>query len=235
MSAALATSELSLPDPPQDRLAASAAAPSRFGSVLGLIRMLIDYGKGLAGTVQQPTAATDIDLQVSFGTRNIALMLARITRGLMLLTALETRLIGLLGRRQHVRREATAPSVATREAPPRKPRGGQPAGAPPRLEDPESLLVRMPTEEEITAFVSRRPIGAVIASICSDLGITSVHPQWEELKDAVVSHGGSFIRFIRELFDRCSLTKHFPPDMPIPPSVLQAWASGEFAFGTGPP
>ncbi len=73
--------------------------------------MLIDYGKGLAGTVQQPAAATDIDLQVSFGTRNIALMLARITRGLMLLTALETRLIGLLGRRQRVRREAPAPSA----------------------------------------------------------------------------------------------------------------------------
>ncbi len=51
-----------------------------------------------------------------------------------------------------------------------------------------------------------------------------VHPQWDELKDAVVSHGGSFIRFIRELFGRCSLPNHFPPDMPIPPSVLQAWA-----------
>src|ERR1700761_8719713 len=127
MSAVLATSELSLPDPPQDRLPPSAAAPSRFASVLGLIRMLIDYGKGLAGTVQQPAAATDIDLHVSFGTRNIALMLARITRGLMLLAALETRLIGLVGRRQRARPDATAPSEAGRDAPPRTPRAGQPA------------------------------------------------------------------------------------------------------------
>ena len=74
MSAALATAELSLrPDPPQDRPAPGAPVPSRFGSLLGLVRKLIDFGKGLAGTVQQPAAAADVRLLTSFGTHNVAL------------------------------------------------------------------------------------------------------------------------------------------------------------------
>ncbi len=236
MSAALATAELSLrPDPPQDRPAPGAPVPNRFSSLLGLVRKLIDFGKGLAGTVQQPAAATDILLHVCFGTRNVALMLARITRGLMLLAALEARLVGLAGRAQRRRPEPPAQAASVREPSPRKPRAARSAAA--RLDDPESLLVRMPTVEEIAAFVRCRPIGFVIAAIASDLGLGTPNPLWQEVEDAVTSHGGSYIRLIRDMFGRASLAKLFPPDMSMIPPMPPGWRppGRSFAGATGPP
>ena len=237
MPAALAPAEPSLrPDPPQDRPAPGAAAPSRFGRLLGLVRKLIDYGKERAGIVLQPAAAADICLCVNFGSRNVALMFARITRGLMLLAALEARLIGLVGRAERQRQAADAAAAAGREQSAGKPRAAQTAGARAarRLADPESLLVRMPTAEEIAAFVRRRPIGAVIADICSDLGIVTPNKLWQELEDAVAANGGGYSRLTRDLFDRCSLTKLFPPDLSIIPP---GWRSvgQSFAGSTGPP
>jgi hypothetical protein len=235
MSAALAPAELSLrPDPPEDRLAPGAPVPSRFGSLLGLVRKLIDFGKGLAGTMQQPAAATDILLHVGFGTRNVALIVARITRGLMLLAALEARLVGLAGRVQR-QRPAPAQAAPVQQPSARKPRAAR--SAPARLDDPESLLVRMPTAEDIAAFVRRRPIGAVIADICSDLGLVRPNPLWQDVEDAITSNGGSYMRFIRDLFDRCSLTKLFPPDMSIIQPMPPGWRPPGrcFAGGTGPP
>jgi hypothetical protein len=53
--------------------------PSRFGSLIGLVRRLIDYGKELAATLQQRAATTDLALvTLPFGTRDIGLILARI-------------------------------------------------------------------------------------------------------------------------------------------------------------
>jgi hypothetical protein len=78
----------------------------------GLVRKLIDYGKERAGIVLQPAAAADICLCVNVGTRNVALMFARITRGLMLLAALEARLIGLVGRAERQRPAADAAAAA---------------------------------------------------------------------------------------------------------------------------
>ena len=84
---ALATA---LPDPATP----GADRPSGFTHLLGLVRRLIDYGKELAATLQQ--RATNADLAaatLSFGTRDIALIVARITRGLLLANALEGKLV----------------------------------------------------------------------------------------------------------------------------------------------
>ena len=75
-----------MPDP----AASGEDRPSRFAHLLGLVRKLIDYGKELATTLQH--RATNVDLAavtLPFGTRDIALILARITRGLLLADALE--------------------------------------------------------------------------------------------------------------------------------------------------
>src|SRR4051812_7264739 len=72
----------------------SASEPSRSGRLLGLVRRLIEYGKGLANTLRQHSVATDLAAVTRpFGTRDIALILARITRGLQLADALEARLV----------------------------------------------------------------------------------------------------------------------------------------------
>ena len=120
----------------------------------------------------------------SFGICDLALILVRITRGLLLANALEARLVQNAARLDAVRRPRSAPAE-------RKPRPARPAV--PRAEDPNAPLA-LPTEAEIAAWVRRRPIGAVVADICRDLGITCSHPLWRELRHAIMGEGGSYTR-----------------------------------------
>src|SRR5690242_11792001 len=58
--------------------------------LLSLVRQLIDYGRHLAASLQEGSSAADIATAIHrFGTRDIALILARITRGLLRAAALE--------------------------------------------------------------------------------------------------------------------------------------------------
>src|SRR5271165_5662009 len=74
--------------------------PSRFGRALDVVRKLIDYGKELATTLlQRRTTTTDLaTVTLPFGTRDIGLIIARITRGLLLANALEARIVELAAR-----------------------------------------------------------------------------------------------------------------------------------------
>ena len=61
---------------------------------------------------------------------------------------------------------------------------------------------RLPTEEEIAAAVRRRPVGAVIADICRDLGIAPGlldRAFWDELSLAIIAYGGSLAGFLLNL------------------------------------
>ncbi len=200
------------PDPHQDRPVAGAEAPSRTGSLLGLIRKLIDYGKELANTLQQRTAATNlVFVTLAFGTQDIALILARITRGLLRAAALEARVVS------RIAEEAKRPAAAS--APPlRQPRAAQPADRCPRPADDPSLA-RLPTPEAIAAEVRRRPIGAVLADICRDLGILPSHPLWRDLNLAILDNGGNATALLQEMFRRrgsdwTSDTRSIIPPMP---------------------
>src|SRR5271166_4407066 len=157
------------PDPPR----ANADTPSRLGRVLSLVRKLIDYGKQLVGTVQQRAAAPGFALFAKpFGTADLAVILARITSGLRRAAALEARLCQRAASGRDLTPSpirlpaARGPRPARQVAPP----DAQPAD---HTEDPR--LARLPTEEEIAAEVRRRPVGAVIADICCDLGIAPGH------------------------------------------------------------
>ena len=191
------------PDPPR----AGAAMPTALGRVLSVVRKLIDYGRQLAGTVQQRAAAPGFALFARpFGTADLAVILARITNGLRRATALEARLCQRAERGRDltpapIRLPATrAPRAARQVAPPDAPPEPQPAD---HTEDPR--LARLPTEEEIAAEVRRRPVGAVIADICRDLGIAPGHLDrafWDELSLAIIFYGGSLARFIDDLYKR---------------------------------
>ena len=100
------------PDPPR----AAPAMPAALGRVLSLVRKLIDYGKQLAGTVQQRAAVPGFALFASpFGTTDLAVILARITSGLRRAAALEVRLCRCAARGQDLRRRRSAcPSQAGR-------------------------------------------------------------------------------------------------------------------------
>ena len=177
------------PAPTTQPNSAAADQPSRSGRLLNLVRKLIDYGRELAATIRQRTVTEPIFAKVRFGTTDLALIFARIARGLLLADALEAR---VLRRAAHL------------DAGPRPSRARSTARAPaaPRVAETDPRLASLPTAAEIAAEVRRRPIGAVIADICHDLGIMPGHLDrafWDELSRAIIIHGGSLAGFLRNL------------------------------------
>src|SRR5271166_4822364 len=125
------------------------AKPSRFRRVLDVVRKLIDYGKELATTLQR-RAATDLAAVTRpFGTRDIGLILARITRGLLLANALEARVVALAARPAAPPRPARAPAQ-------RAPRATKPAAARPPEAADHPRLALLPTPEQIAAEACHR-------------------------------------------------------------------------------
>jgi hypothetical protein len=64
---------------------------------------------------------------------------------------------------------------------------------------------RLPTADDIAAEVRSRPIGAVIADICRDLGIAPGDLDgafWDELNLAIISYGGTIAGIIGNQVDR---------------------------------
>ena len=213
--------EAFLPDPAmlgEDR-------PSRFARLLNLVRKLIDYGKELAATLQQQQRTPTTDLAAvtrPFGTSDIGLILARIARGLLWANALEARVVQMAARPE----PPPAPDRAPTQRAPRTPR----PAAPGPIDEPDPRLARLPTSEQIAAEVRRRPIGAVIADICRDLGIRPSHPLWRELCLVVIRHGGSLVDLLKVAYDmmtRNPLPGWFATPASLPPSPA--------ATATGPP
>jgi hypothetical protein len=183
--------------------------PSRSGRLLSLVRQLIDFGKQLAATLRSNPHP--------FGTGDIALILARITRGLLRAEALEARIIHTAARLDAEPARPRAPchrSPSTRLAE---------AGSAPEL--------CLPTPEQIAAEVRRRPIGAVIADICRDLGIGPDHPLWRELSDLIIYYGGNLANLVKDILSRARQRRAslWPPASPAP--SLQS----PIPAGTGPP
>jgi hypothetical protein len=224
---------LTEPDPPR----AVAHIPPALGRVLVLVRKLIDYGKQLAATVQQNATAPDFaHFARSFGTADLAVILARITAGLRRAALLEARLCGRAARGQDlesgpIRMPAIrAPGAPRQVAPPDALPDPQRAGP---AEDPR--LARLPTEEEIAAEVRRRPVGAVIVDICRDLGIAPGHLDrafWDELRHAIIAYGGSLAGFFSNLHRRLfafalgQLAGYPEPGWPAAPPGWPAPATG---------
>jgi len=215
------------PDPPR----ANTDAPKRIGRVLGLVRRLIDYGRRLAATVQQRAAAPDFALFARpFGTADLAVILARITNGLRRAAALEAALDSRAARGGDLRPfpvRVPTPRPA-RQAVPRvaRPDPGRAGGT----EDPR--FDRLPTEQEIAAELRRRPVGAVIADICCDLGIAPGRVDaafWHELSHTIITYGGSFVRFLKDLDRRWfgpAVGDRVEPAWPAAPPRLPAPATG---------
>jgi hypothetical protein len=130
------------------------------------------------------------------------LIVARIARGLHLANALEARVLQRAVHLDSGRRPGRARSAA--RAP------GSPVARP--VAEAEQPLAHLPTAEQIAAEIRRRPIGAVIADICRDLGILPSHPLWHDVRLAMIRHGGSYVRLVTDLIDRAfpCLPNHRP-------------------------
>ncbi len=223
------------PDPPRD----APATLTRLGRVLNVVRKLVSIGQQLIASAHERAAAPDFWLFAKpFGTTDIALIIARITGGLRRAVALEAMLSQRVQRGEDLtpppfRMPATpTPRAETERAPP----APQPETEPQPAQDPR--LARLPTEAAIAAEIRRRPIGAVIVSICKDLGITpgQLDPAfWDELSLAIICCGGSLAAYIGRLNNKLfAITKEelanpkpfLWPEPPTAPALAPA---------TGPP
>ena len=222
-----AAAQTNPPDPnPDQPAAAGAPAPAPTSRLLTLLHALIDYGKQLADTLQQRIPATNlIEIVRPFGTLDIAHILARITQGLLRAAALEARLINSPARPPAAPAAQTAPSRRQSRAAPSADRTA-------RAADPR--LASLPTPDEIAAEVRSRPVGAVIADICRDLGIIPSHPLWRELTLAIIANGGNLAALVMDTTKRLCIWLTNPLGImypagsaPYPPSAI--------APGTGPP
>ena len=179
------------------------------------------------------------DLRVRFGTLDVALIIARITRGLCLAAALEERIVARAAQLDRPPQTAARACVPRAITPP-----AVPTAAPPTAADPmpdlrsDETLARLPTPKEIAAAVRRRPIGAVIADICRDLGVMPADPLWSELHLAILFNRGNAFALFKDIMERGRLTRFFPPDTPLIPPMPPDWRPPPRAFaapGTGPP
>ena len=228
-----AAAEASAPTTAPDAHRADGDVPGAIGRVLSLVRKLIDYGRQLAGTVQQRAAAPGfVQFARPFGTADLGVILARITCGLRRAATLEARLC------RHAARGKDLKPAPIRLPAARAPRPARPVASPesqPANPTNGPRLARLPTEEQIAAEVRRRPIGAVIVDICCDLGIAPGHLDrafWDEINHAIRMYGGSLARFLNRLHERLDVffsadrSDRAEPGWPAAPPRLPAPATG---------
>jgi len=190
------------------------ALPPRAGKLLCLLHTFIAYGRNLADTLRHHAADPRVlpwftDVALTFHSVDLALILARISRGLLRAAALEQRLRKLAARGQDLDPDRIRP---------RKPRKSRPRKKPAsRLHDPAHApsLDTPPTLEQVAAD---RPIGAVLVDICLDLGIMPAQMDpatHEELRRAVTDYHGSLCTlYVTRLPDADPTA--IPDDLPIP-------------------
>ena len=166
--------------------------PPRIRAVLGIVHTLIAYGQNLAETLENHASHPHTlpcfrFIATIFFTKDVALILARIKRGLLRAAELEARLQKRAASGRDIR------PLRIRTPSPRKPRARKPTTPQPTY-DP-----RLPSIEQIANQVRRRSIGAVLVDICLDLGIIpgQMDPaSWAELGDALAQYGGDLINLV---------------------------------------
>ena len=163
--------------------------------LVSLVRRLLHAGQDLLESLQRGnTGYPTLDVARRFGSLSLAIIIARLTRGLLIARALEARLLRRRGPRPvPAVTRATRPSNDT--APP-NPAKGRPGVRKPPIDEEAELRGTLPTAEEIAERIRHKPIGAVILEICRDLGITTADPDWQEIKRAIIFNGGNLVRLL---------------------------------------
>lgn len=263
---ATADAQTPRPDPPQDPAptlcptpilpAPSLSTPTLLTRTLIIVRKIIAYSVQMAATLKQGTTPGHLHLiALTFSTGDIAEIAARIARALHIAAALEARLLTYAGPPERPLPAARLPRLGLL-------RTGQPAEASAQAVPPDaqpadgpaepaaygedtaaSRLARLPSAEELAKMLRHRPIGAIIADLCLELGIRRGNSQWHDLFMVILENGGNPHRLFTARWKRWgayldqSLAKHgMTRQTPLWPPMPQGWSPGAPAsFATAPP
>ena len=216
-AAAPLTADLSTrPDPRQDR--DGQGLPGRIAAMLVIVRILAEYGRHLAETLEQRSVLRGFaTIAQYFGTPAVPVILAHINRGLLRAVALERMLL------MRARSGCDLSVLAPRPHAPRKPpAAGQPPDGTPTAEQasapPETAAAPVsrrrsgrntppmgdarPSVRQIDAEVRRRAPGQSIVDICLDFGVSPglcAGPFWNQVFTAIHWYRGSFNVIMGEL------------------------------------
>ena len=218
-----ARATLPVASPAPDPGPAGAAVPPRVGLILGIVRRLVAYGTHLLQTLQQGSAAGDRALAaMTFGTKDLALIIARIKCGLLRAATLEARLQG------YVARGCDLPVPAARSASSgARKTAGRAAPVPARA----WFLEALPTAEEIAVQVRTRSLGVVIGDICRELGLAAGMIDgglWQQMMQAVGDCGIDLCAFIAGRGEPKLILIDAADE-----AVLAAWRPAEVDVGAG--
>ena len=172
-----ATAGLSTPPaPPQDER--TKPVPPHIADVLLILHILLIYGRHLSLTLKCRAAIRGFSsIAQFFGTARVPAMLARITRGLLRIQALQRVLLDRARRGRDLVWLGPHRS-RRRNRPPAQPRTpqDQDADRPARVRRPDPEAIpdpdNLPTLKELVAQIRRRGIGRSIVDICHDLGVS---------------------------------------------------------------
>jgi hypothetical protein len=208
--------------------------PQRIAALLRLVRILLDYGRHLAGTVEHRAASPGFAaIAVCFGTANLAVILAHLHRGILRASALERVLLARAASGRDI--EFAAPRIRPGAKPPAPPDAAanqQPAVATPRPASPRPAPLlphdhpanfHTPTLEELEAQVRRRPLGRTIVDICLDLAVMPglcTADFWNELFALARCHGGSIASLVQERWHR---EQAFDQEQDSHPTTSWSW------------
>ena len=144
--------------------------------MLALVRKLIVCGQELLGSLQGCEGPhPPLEVFRRFGCLSLTLVIARITRGLIIAGVLEDRFLRRLPRKdERPERAPRQPAARAERATPRRSLW---------TSHDEELNGPLPSAEAIAERLRGRPAGSVITEICRDLGIDTQHPLWRELNE----------------------------------------------------
>ena len=209
--------------------------PPRIAAFLRVVRILLGYGRHLADTVSHRASAPGFaTIAACFGTANLALIFARLHRGILRAAALERVLLARASSGRDIafaspRFRSVGHLPVSANAPDQQ--IAPPSPCPTALSPVYSLGAdrpadfHVPTLEQLEAQVRRRPLGRSIVDICLDLAVVPglcTGTFWNELFDLARCHGGSIANLVRE---RCRREQAFSHEQDTHPTQPRNWTN----------
>jgi hypothetical protein len=192
---------------------------------------------------RRPHAISTLWITIRFGTQDIALILARLSRGLRLAAALYAALPEE-PKPQRAPRQRPQPETPDFPWPDERPEPpARPEPMPLRRNQANDPFATLPTAHEIAALLRDRSIGDILTEICTELGIMTQDLFWNELEQILAENDADIQTVVQDAEQRLAVgvkfvpADWFPLDLPEDPdaSLPEPAPAEAVAEATGPP